>query len=628
MLMRLLNPELYPRDWFFAGDAQYTIRTVFLNFEILLYRVIGSIPLLLFWQYIAYLAMLSVSFFFIARKLNGSVLLLFIWVIMAVATKNYADVAGNFAVEQFAIPRMYSYASCFIAIALVLHGWPFPAGLAMGMLGLFQAAPPLQFIPILIVWMIWSEPSQVGLKKVGFVLGGFLLTFWPQYFILGDLVSNRNMYSQEERIHLLAYIRHPHLMLPSSFDPDVFWQAGALLLIPAARWFTGHARKEEMPVLRLLAIMTGFFIVSLFMIMELKSAAFITFQPLRMFVIFQILVYLAIAFHIMDLMKHGRNLEVFRAISLAWAIPKADGLYSLVYYLLIIEAIQYLIKPVNTNKDHRNTVILAAMHPINWWLLGNSKSVGIAIFALFGIFYFWMPAAAKFRELSAAIGQRPAVLMGAGSAACAGFLAIMLLWPFQSWEEDPSEWSALTKFHYAFTCDFQVYPYPNESIERAAHWAKSNLEPDALVLIPPGPTHQSFHLWSERSAVFLFKTIPLEQRNWDEWLNRYFGTRGLLNYKDQEGTSEYERIYMDSGAKMANQDYGQLSAEQYAEVADYFEAGYILTPSVEPKESPHFEFLAGPFINLDSQVDEDRREYKYPVYMYQRISAGQTAAGG
>lgn len=51
MLLIRLDPTLFPGDWFLHSQGQYPMRKVFLAIEMLLHRLLPSVPLILFTQY-------------------------------------------------------------------------------------------------------------------------------------------------------------------------------------------------------------------------------------------------------------------------------------------------------------------------------------------------------------------------------------------------------------------------------------------------------------------------------------------------------------------------------------------------------------------------------------------------
>lgn len=55
MLLKLVNPELFPRDWFLNSGAHYSVRKVFLGFEVFLLSIFNRVEWVLFFQYIMFL---------------------------------------------------------------------------------------------------------------------------------------------------------------------------------------------------------------------------------------------------------------------------------------------------------------------------------------------------------------------------------------------------------------------------------------------------------------------------------------------------------------------------------------------------------------------------------------------
>jgi hypothetical protein len=166
--------------------------------------------------------------------------------------------------------------------------------------------------------------------------------------------------------------------------------------------------------------------------------------------------------------------------------------------------------------------------------------------------------------------------------------------------------------HYRLALRYQVYPFPNSALERAALWVRKNTPPDALILAPPEKTFSSFQIWSRRSIVFTAKTFPFDQRDWGEWIDRYLACRGIVDPRRQK--DDVEQILKEPGMLAATRDFAALSSPQVFALANRYGAEYIVSSSGALPHSAQAHILAGPFKGLPARFPSDMNNGPFFVY--------------
>ncbi|MEQ8820232.1 MAG: DUF6798 domain-containing protein [Sumerlaeia bacterium] len=622
MLMAKLDPSLFQRDWYFGGEAAYTARGIFLAFEVHLHRLTGSIAITLFVQYLAYLMAFVAACWAIVRGLGGRVGLIAVWLLFLVSAGEYGDLGTTFLIERSTLPRMYGYLGVLFAIGLLLRGRPLVAGLAMAALSLFQAAPALLALPVLVAWQFTlHQPAKAARRAllfaapVGAICG-------VQALLLADLVAGPELYTAAERIHLLGWLRHPHHMIPLMMSAGDYWETLAMLLFFWARVRAIRPDDPERPLVPLVALLLAWFVLASFLIHVVPVAAVVAIQPFRLNNIFRATVFLIATFHLLQLLKAGEAVPWFRGVAFLVGViggEKWEGLLALVFLLealyAAIPALARGTRPVwvgaagfaaapllsNDYSDHRaavaGVIVLAA---ITQW-----KSP----------WTFWIG-----RRL-AALGRRAAwPYLGAGLGVL--LVAVLLAAPFpQERVQEAHRWNWLTSEHADLADRYQVWPYATGELERAAAWAKDNTPPDALFLTPPGEANQSWHIWSERSAVFLFKTFPFKQREWATWLELYAQVRGIPEPREHPAMCEW--FLHDYQGALLDRDYYRLPAWYVAWLAEHTGADYIVTRHRTLDRHPALEKVAGPIFGLSTMSDPpgERRD-KDGLVIYRVLSRG------
>lgn len=594
MLMMRLEPGLFARDWFFAGEGQSAVRQFFLTWEQGLLWVFRRIELALFAQFLAYLAAVATALRLICSRLGRGWAVTWAWALAISGPRCFGVLGGLGTLENQTIPRMYPYAGILLAIPLLMGGHAFAAGFLLGLLGLLQPAPALQFLPLALVWCLVLRGWRRGWRPCLALVGAFVLSHWPQVFQLRDLVAAPPRYPPEEVIRWLAAVRHPHHMLPRHFPVARHLDLMVLLALVGALRRTRGFDAATRPLGQLVAILTVYLLAAALFIEVIPVALWIAFQPFRLSNILVVCLLFFVADHLVDLLRSGDRVATVRGLLIAYAVLRGGRHGEIMRLVLLIEAgFLWVREWVPARHRGRLQAAAALAMALVWFARSTTHGVlsaGLCLLLILG---------PDLIPLGRRVVQRlahPRLGLAAALVFDVGFLAILLLWPFRSWDRDPREWSSLERLHFRFAMDYQVYPFPSSALERAAAWARDHTPPEALFVIPPARESSSFHIWSRRAIVFNVKFFPYAQREWPLWIERYFAHGGVL---DPAAQSEAAAILAgDVGGDLVGPLYEALPPQTVHRLATRYGADHVVAPGVQLRDSPLFETVGGPFIAL------------------------------
>ncbi len=621
MLMRLVEPDLFARDWFFGGRANYAERQVFLAAERALLIPLRRIELVLFSQYLALLCAFATALWLIARRFGRAEPLFLLWMFYCATANRFADISVAPLIEDFMVPRFYSYVGGYLAIALLLRGRAAAAGLALGALGLFQGAPALQILPILVLWLFFDRGRREAARLSLLLLAGFLSLYWLQFWFLRDLVSGPNLYSEEEQIRLLAYIRHPHHMLPHLFRGHDYEESLALLVFFWAGWRRGLFSGAGQALARLVAAFLVFLLASVAGIYFFRDASFIAFQPMRMFAPLRLILLYSVALHTLNLLRGEDRFDWVRGgflLLIAYHIKEMPRAFAA---LLALEAALMELRARLSARAYAR--VRPALSAIAFLFCLEKNAGSVLLSGALAAAILVSPALfdrlrKTGRWLANSAWPLPAVLSMEIAA-----LAILLFAPFRAWDRDPATWTRLERAHYRWTQHAQIWPSPVYGLEVAGEWAARHTPPGSLFVIPPGPTAHSFHIWSRRSVVFITKTFPFVQTDWPQWVERYLATRGVMDPAAHPEAAA--RAMTAPGARHAHEDLSLLSADYLIRLARRYGAEYVVSPAPRLQAYPgELKPVAGPFYDLGRQA-RGRAHRMFPYYIYQVPEAEKTA---
>jgi hypothetical protein len=621
MLLKMENPQIYPNDWFFNGKAHYSTRYVFLHFEVFLLGIFQKVELVLFAQYCVYLVALVWALWALCRHTGKNGVFLIVWVFLIAVLDEFANLGATRLVEKLTIPRIYPYVGIYWAIPLLMAGHSLAAGLILGALGLFQGAPSLQFLIVSVAWLLALRGLRQRGKHLFLLAASFALTYFPQVFLSSPILQAQH-YSGNDIVHFVAYVRHPHHMLPLQFAAEHYVGfLGLLMLFWGVVAANGGMRYGgDARIITLIGVLMMYFLASAFLIHVVPVYFWIVFQPFRLFSVFRGLMFFFVAMHVQRLLLSESRTAKFRGFLLLFAAYNFENHGLIFTVLMFLESFFVWIESRVVTKGFEKITFWGTLVGLGMWFPeGRSRFFGLL--ALYLAFVYRAEILAILRRVWAFVSERRRLLVMAASADVI-FLAMLLFFPFTKWDRSPTEWGAIDRFHYRFATKYQVYPFRDGALEQAGVWAERNTPPDGLFLIPPGRKNCSFHIWSRRSAVFSVKTFPYEKSEWAEWIERYLAVRGILDTGHRR--EDMQIVLDDAGAKRADLDYAGLDERTLIAVARRYGADYIVSNAEFLLDSERLRKVAGPFNDLSSVLKS--HSHKRPYYVYTIVSSERLRA--
>lgn len=614
MLMKDINPELFPRDYFLGGEGHYSVRKIYLTIQLFLYKLLGGkIELVLFSQYLLYLLSITSALYYITILLKKDLYFLILWILFIATFAKFFDFASVVSVEYQSVPRIYPYAASIWAIPLLMRRHYIVSGIILGLTGLVQGAPSLQALPILAVWYYIMFRKEKPIKDILFLILFFFLTYWPQFILLKGSIISKTKYSSQDVILFLAYIRHPHHMLPLYFETEKHFRTLMQLLFLLLYFRTRNISSEQNMLVKLVGVIIFFLLVSVFFIHVIPIASWIIFQPLRVFVLFYYLFCFFLAEHIINLLRSSSPVRILRGLLLMTSFLQRNFLPT----FLIGEVMCMVFDDKEKDKKYYKLqywAILAGMIAMIGFLSHKSK-----MFIPCGIYLLFILKEQKMADIIKRIKIPLGKIAPAVIAADIIFLLLLLCFPYKKWNVEPKDWNIIDKIHYDFASEYEVYPFPEGALEFAGIWAKQNTPKDSLFIIPPEREREAFHIWSERSVFFNIKMFPYVQSGWAEWIKRYFAIRGVLD--PEKNPKDVRRFLRDAGGRHSDDDFNRLNDETLIQIADKFNVDYIISASPELLSSTKLKKIAGPFQSIRSKIK--KKEDDPILYIYQPVKFTQ-----
>ncbi len=611
MLMKKLSPNLFPTDWFFQGNGQYMVRKNYMDLQLLLLRFIPQINLILFLQYVCLRALTVVALWWTCRRLNRTLWHAAAWIFILGTMNEYAPFASATLFDRLMVPRIYAYTACLLAVPMILRGWYAAAGLIMGLAGLLQAAPSFQFLPVAIIWII----SMLGWRKGGMkslaVVLAFFAGYWPQ-IALGKQLLDSSIYPPAQSIHWLAFIRHPHHMLPLHFDPQEYYELFAPLLLVWVRMRKGMINDSSRQMLRLVAATIAFLLVSVVFIYAIPLSGWIAFQPMRMGTMLRFYLFFFLMEHWIWLARTRPPYAILRAVLLFIAIAVTPWHTPPVFTAMVLESIFLVLEPKLSPALYRKVIAISLWLSMLVYLVADELR---AVVMLVLCTAFLLPRLQLERRALGWMQWRPSrpLVYSTLIILNACFWGCLLLWKFDApLDQSPRKYTAWQRAKYEFCRKYTVYPFPQAALELAGVWAKEHTPQDALFMIPPGRDKESFQIWSHRSIVFNVKMFPFTQGEWPQWIERYYAMGGVSD--PQRQAADAQLLYDSPGGEFVDDMYAVLSADQLINIAHRYHAGYVVSSCEALTHSPKLKIAAGPFYSLRDR--RNKRGPRHPLWIF------------
>ena len=481
------------------------------------------IPSVMFLLFVSTYVATSVVVAFAARDLSGSTVAALVITSLSVCISPFwlGHAAGLSNATRFAfVPSTLAEPFLVFAIWRGIRGEPVyaalasvPAILVHPALGLNAAGLALTAALSRCLWSAWPHCPRVrecGRFALGFLIVGFVTgLFWIMPAIASGAIFSPSMES-DEFVHLLAYVRHPHHLVPSTWPLGAFGEtaavAAAVLVALAAFWRSGsetdqreHLAKAVAITAVLVAIMLCFFLGWFFVeVVPMRWAAAMYFY--RLVIVFAWLGWVLVGVSIAKQLA-PKNLR--------WAVLGLVSVFS-ASALLLYQAALF----VSVNGTARRSTLFFVTVTVLVVVTGfvfPGLSRRTALFVVVGGMVV-AAAIAFFPRLDAAcLAVMTAVLLLVVSV-----LALHRSGLLPGWCRIPSFVAALQP-----VLDLDDLRERREGRPQAdlASAARSRTEPDALFLVPW--RWQRWRILAQRAVVVDWKAFPFREEGMREWHRRY-----------------------------------------------------------------------------------------------------------
>lgn len=575
------DPDLFPRDWFFQNFGHFKLRFLHLVLIKSLAWAVG-IPIALMIWYVICIGSVIGAWLAIARHIYGSILPGIIAALLGIVF--YGEVGANHLVERILIPRAEAFAVIYWGVFCLIIGRTALAGLLFGLASCFQPAVGIQFGIPLLIW-VWVAREPERLRRTLWFLGCYAAVLLPWLAFLGDSFTGASNLSDEEIINIVAWIRHPPLMVPRFFGRTV-WVDFLLLLGGStfAWWSMSRHNERVKPVGWIIPIMAGLLFLATVFIEFIPVKSVIMFQPFRASVLLYLMMFLMLGPYMLRLIQSEDPFRRFRGVLLISSV----FILKLMGVLIMVEMFLAWREWRGKSQPKLEASTLVAMTVVGGFLIepevgGRWMTWGLLIVAMAVTMALHLLAGAKFFERPRAMRITLATFALLGF----GFIGSAFAMPWEAWmdSEDPAVRTRSADFIWRW----QIDPVPVMAIEHIGVWAKDNTPKDALFLIPPEKNVEGFRIWSLRSVVFGVKHFPVTQVAYEEWRNRYLAHCGILDPDDPAMAAAVEDALTDYGAKRIADKYANLDEATLLALAERYGAGYVITPT--RYESPRLRLL-------------------------------------
>jgi hypothetical protein len=592
-ILSMLHTDLFRSDYFVSEMRQFTPRTYYFYLIYTLTRCGLSVPMAHFLLYVLTLASFVFGLRAIARRVcrsDISASVLVFWGLV-VSAGTIGGASGPLAFfENTPVPALYALGLSIWGVFFSLRrSWPLAYGF-FGMACLLQFLvgflPALLLSPLLVHDAVHTRrvaPALLALGCVGLGAGLVYVPMLLQGTTSGDLLSNRDF------IQLYAFIRIPHLLVPSAWAKA---QWGELLLFAVGGALCIKQATSLSPALRfgLLAVV-GTALVSLLLnflfveIFPLALVAKLQFARTTPFAQLAILIGLAALFD-----EHVRKQH--------WAV-----------------AVPLVVIPVSHAPGVLLCLFAGALRRLEVLAPHLRARADLAILALVVVgFYPWRSHALPFMHpILTAILTGPVLLL----ILCTPFLLERLLRRARPVTLAAGVLAGLSvgllaggllgllppRLERLFASSVALYRVGNDDVTTLALRFRDHSDKDALVLVPPSVPH--FKLHALRSVVVDFKCFPQTDHGMIEWATRMEAVLGIPLRPGLEWHKS-DVLFMLFSAR---------PAPALVEVAHRYHAQYILSQRVWHPDMPGEEVDSeGPWVlwRLSASSAQDDPTHRSP----------------
>lgn len=509
-ILRALDPAYLANDFFTNTYSQYGPRIFFSEFVAFFAGIVSLESALFFLTLsanvaIAFLSGLIADFFFPKSRFS-----VFLAAAGVLSIKTFWLGYSNIIYRNFLEPEHLAMPLILLGCFFILKKKLVLASILFGVASLFHTLLGLElgwilFGSLIILWIVQKirkqEPStsikQLVVSTV--ILTAFSVALLYPYLLQSSIPS-------DEFIHLVAYIRHPHHYLPSTFELWQYGQAAVYIVGFALVYRLALKRSRSLGDQKSLYFIVGGLIVLLcvggYLFVEVwPSRLWVSAQMFRLLFIIKWFSIVLISGWVGDIIENPSQNEsrlsgvtagiaLITPITLAF-LPLAQCFRGSIFPRLKIS--QRLLQPIVILLL---TIILIVFYKpeLRTWL------IFLILFAV-----IWIMYAAKWKP----IGLLAAVVLPLGLS------AVFLI--FAATGSAP----AFLKYQVPV---FSLFKTSGEAAE-VATFAKANTPPDAIFYTPP--RMGEFRYMADRAIVVDFAAYPFQDLSMQEWYRRIADCYGV-----------------------------------------------------------------------------------------------------
>lgn len=241
-IYRALDPGYLTNDFFTNTYALYGPRTFFSGFIAFFCRLAPLAAVLFLMTLVANIAIAFLSALISKYFFANSRFSLYLAAAGILTLKTFWLGYSNILFRNFLEPEHLAMPLLLLGFFLILKRRYIPAAFCFGLAAVFHALLGLEtgwilFGMVLVDWLIGKlRREPVSTSMWSFLIAIVLLALFSVLLLLP--YTKQPSIASEEFIHLVAYVRHPHHYLPSTFESWQYGQAAVYLLgFGFAFWF-------------------------------------------------------------------------------------------------------------------------------------------------------------------------------------------------------------------------------------------------------------------------------------------------------------------------------------------------------------------------------------------------------
>ncbi|MEO1127261.1 MAG: DUF6798 domain-containing protein [Cyanobacteria bacterium J06639_16] len=547
----LLNSDLFSQDFYVQEMTEFTPRFYYYHLMLFFHQLGLSLPIVAFGLFVLAFSSTVLGLWAIGKHLGHSAFaglaLAFLALAVDSSTLGETDI---FRVEPIA---------AIYAMGLAVWGIYFCCRRQwqLGYL-MFGLACLLQFLIGFLPACLWGVPLLVEVirqRRPAKLLGSLLIFSLFASLVYIPMAAAGNTSSAELSdptfIHLYGYVRHPHHIIVSSF-PVKHWRSfisligGGLICLRLSTTLSSVQKRDLAMIITTACglLVVGYVFVEQIPIALIAKLQFARTTPFAMIAALASIGVVASEYH------HRGNYPVSLLLI---ALPLVDWVGPT--SLLILTGLLWLARACEQSPLKLRLPLLR----LEKLKLTARRDIAIA-YALFLIVLLacWAYLPVFFASLAYPLLRRPFPKFFQRSRMSIGVITVGLLLYLGLHLSGTVTHTRLTPLHQKMG----VYPQQDEAKKLIAAQFRQLSPADALVLVPPSDTE--FRYYAERSVVATFKSFPFTDQGILTWQTRLERILGPLSYEIMSPT-------------YADELYSQRSSQELTEIAQEYQADYILT---------------------------------------------------